>query len=319
VTFVEKLSRSSSLRRGDLLGRIGIGVSKYYTWKERQGQANRHNGKIPKGHWLRPEERQAIVDFAQEQRRTGVLHLRDGYRRIAYAGIDAGAFAVSPATVYTVLKAEGLLLGKNGTGSTSKGKGFTQPTRPHQHWHTDIKYLSYKGRKFFFISAIDGYSRCILHHEVRQQMTVADVEIVLQRAKEKYPQARAQVISDNGGQYVSQDFATFIRLAQMTHARTSPSYPQSNGKIERFHRTLEEECLQVQSMISFDDLCHQIQTFVEHYNTKRLHSAIGYLPPMEVLMGRAEELLQKREQKMIAALEERKAYWLEQREAKKAA
>ena len=74
-------------------------------------------------------------------------------------------------------------------------------------------------------------------------MTETDVEIILQRAKEKFPDARPRIISDNGPQFIAKDFKEFIRLSGMTHVRTSPYYPQSNGKLERFHKTIKGECI----------------------------------------------------------------------------
>src|SRR5207248_2764720 len=83
---------------------------------------------------------------------------------------------------------------------------------------------------YYLCSILDGCSRSIVHWEIREAMKEADAEIVLQRAREKYPQARPQIISDNGPQFVAKDFKEFLRLWQTTHVYTSPHYPQSNGK-----------------------------------------------------------------------------------------
>jgi transposase InsO family protein len=76
----------------------------------------------------------------------------------------------------------------------------------------------------------DGFSRYIVNWDIRESMTEADIEIILQGAKEKYPEARPRIISDNGPQFIAKDFKEFIRISGMTHVRTSPFYPQSNGK-----------------------------------------------------------------------------------------
>lgn len=299
--------------------RIGITSSKYYTWKSRRGTPNKHNGKQPKEHWLLPQEREAIIAFARQRCNSHTSSFAEGYRRIAYGGLDANAFAVSPSTVYSVLKSAGLLGRTPCLATSSKGTGFEQPTAAHQHWHTDIKYLRHRGKFFFFISVIDGYSRYIVHHEVREQMEVADVELVIQRAKEVYPQAKPRLISDNGSQYTSKDFAIFIASVNIAHVRTSISYPQSNGKIERFHRTLKEECLEVKSMLSLEDLRRQIRDYVDEYNTQRLHSAIGYVAPADKLEGRAEAIAKERKEKLLVAQQERRRQRVKERQEKKAA
>ena len=90
---------------------------------------------------------------------------------------------------------------------------------------------------------LDGASRAIVHWELHERMTEADVECILQRARELHPEARPRVISDNGPQFIAKDFKEFIRIAGMTHVRTSPYYPQSNGKIERWHKTIRGEAI----------------------------------------------------------------------------
>ncbi len=114
-------------------------------------------------------------------------------------------------------------------------------------------------------------------------MREADVEIILERAKEKYPQARPRIISDNGPQFIARNCKEFIRISGMTHVRTSPSYPQSNGKIERWHKSLKGECIRPGTPLSPEDARRLIQRYVDHYNTVRLHSAIGYVTPQDML------------------------------------
>jgi transposase InsO family protein len=143
--------------------------------------------------------------------------------------LDADVVAVSPATVYRVLTAAGVLDRWNGKPS-KKGTGFVQPLRAHEHGHIDISYLNVAGTFYYLCSILDGATRFIVHWELRERMTEADVETVLQRARERFPEATPRIISDNGPQFIAKDFKEFVRLAGMTHVRTSPYYPQSNGK-----------------------------------------------------------------------------------------
>ena len=134
-------------------------------------------------------------------------------------------------------------------------------------------------------SILDGCSRAIVHWEIREQMQEIDVEVVLQRARERYPHASPRVITDNGPQYVARDFKEFIRIAGMTHVKTSPYYPQSNGKIERYHRTIKGECIRTRTLVSLDAAREAVTGYVHHYNEVRLHSEIGYVTPRTKLEG----------------------------------
>jgi transposase InsO family protein len=145
-------------------------------------------------------------------------------------------------------------------------------------------------------------------------MLESDVEIIIERAKEKFPEARPRIISDNGPQFIAKDFKEFIRLSGMTHVRTSPYYPQSNGKLERFHKTLKGECIRPKTPLSLDDARRLVAEYVGHYNTVRLHSAIGFVSPADKLTGRDQLIFKERDQKLEAAREQRKikrqqAYW----------
>ncbi len=123
-------------------------------------------------------------------------------------------------------------------------------------------------------------------------MNRKDVEIILQRAREAFPEATPRIISDNGPQFIAKDFKEFIRLAGMTHVRTSPFYPQSNGKLERYHKTIKTECIRPKVALSLDDARTQIADYIRHYNNERLHSSIGYVAPKDKLEGRDKQISQ---------------------------
>ena len=180
--------------------------------------------------------------------------------------LDADVVAVSPSSVYRVLRDAGLMKAHNSKPSL-KGKGFEQPFRPHEHWHVDITYINVAGTFFYLCSLLDGCSRFIVHWEIRESMTEAEVETIIQRARERFPDARPRIISDNGPQFIAKDFKEFIRICGMTHVRTSPYYPQSNGKMERWYKTLKGECIRVKTPLSLEDARRLVAEFVAHYNT----------------------------------------------------
>ncbi|MFC1835854.1 transposase [Thermodesulfobacteriota bacterium] len=130
-------------------------------------------------------------------------------------------------------------------------------------------------------------------------MREADVEIILQKAKEKVPDARPRIISDNGPQFIAKDFKEFIRISGMTHVRTSPGYPQSNGKIERWHQSLKRECIRPSTPLSLEDARRIVTGYVVHYNAVRLHSAIGYVTPGAKLEGRDKQIFAERDRKLL--------------------
>jgi len=178
--------------------------------------------------------------------------------------------------------------------------------QPHEHWHIDVSYLNICGTFYYFCGLLDGYSRTIVHWEIREAMTEADIEIIIERAREKFPDAHARVISDNGPQFIARDFKEYIRLCGMTHVRTSPFYPQSNGKIERFHQSLKVECIRPKTPVSLEDGRNTVGPYVDHYNNERLHSAIGYIAPRDKLLGRSQAIFEQRKRKLIVARERRK-------------
>jgi putative transposase len=282
----------------DFIEWLSVGKSKFHTWMDRYGKANEHNAPIPRDFWLEEWEREAIIQFC-------IDNPLEGYRRLTFMMLDRDIVAVSPASTWRVLSKAGLLDRWNKKPS-KKGTGFVQPLRPHEHWHVDISYLNICGTFYYLCSLLDGCSRFIVHWEIREQMLETDVEIIIQRAKEKFPNARPRIISDNGPQFIAKDFKEFIRLSGMTHVRTSPYYPQSNGKLERFHKTIKGECIRSKTPLSLDDARRLVAEYVEHYNTVRLHTAIGYIAPVDKLNGRENLIFKTRDRKLEDAREQRK-------------
>jgi putative transposase len=298
VDFVRAWSDKTDIPVTRFLPWIGIGSSKFYDWKERFGKANEHNAWVPRDHWLTNDEKERVCAFARG-------HPWEGYRRLTFMMLDADQVACSPASVYRVLKRAGLLAGQTPAPS-KKGTGFVQPLAPHEHWHVDVSYLNIAGTFYFLCSILDGYSRFIVHWEIREKMEESDVQTIIQRAREAYPDARPRIISDNGPQFIAKDFKEFIRIAGMTHVKTSPYYPQSNGKIERWHKTIKGDCIRVKVPLSLDDARRIVSDYVAHYNTVRLHSAVGYVTPKDKLDGRDKEICAARDRKLAEARERRK-------------
>jgi transposase InsO family protein len=131
------------------------------------------------------------------------------------------------------------------------------------------------------------------------------VELVIERARERFPGVTPRIISDNGPQFIANDFKSYIRLVGMTHVRISPYYPQSNGKIERWHKSLKSESIRMFPPDSLEGARQVVERFVDHYNNHRLHSALAYVTPADRLQGRQEAIWAARDQKLEAARERR--------------
>jgi len=280
-----------------LLEWLELSAGKYYDWAQRYGKINQHNGRVPRDFWLADWEKTAILDFQ-------LRFPLEGYRRLTYMMIDADVVAVSPSSVFRVLRDAGRL-GFFPRHPSKKGAGFQQPLAPHEHWHIDIAYINIHGTFYYLCAVLDGASRYIVDWSLRESMREPDIEILLQRAKEQFPDARPRIISDNGPQFIAQDFKEFIRISGMTHVRTSPYYPQSNGKMERWNGSIKSECIRPQVPLSLDDAIRLVRQYVQVYNEQRLHSAIGYVTPKAMLEGRREQIHAERDRKLEAARRER--------------
>ena len=255
---------------------IGITSSKFHDWKHRFGKVNEHNAWVPRDHWLLDDEKERICTFAR-------LHPLEGYRRLTFMMLDVDIVACSPASVYRVLKAADLLAGAAPT-PTKKGTGFVQPLKPHEHWHVDVSYLNIAGTFYFLCSILDGYSRFIVHWEIREKMEEADVQTIIQRAREAYPGVNPRIISDNGPQFIAKDFKEFIRIAGMTHVQNLALL----SPVQRQDRTLAQNpqgrvhsrpgaAVSRRRPPTCDRLCHSLQhrSFAQRHRLRHPQGQAG--------------------------------------------
>jgi len=126
--------------------------------------------------------------------------------------------------------------------------------------------------------------------DLRESVTEAQIEILLQRAREKFPDARPRIISGNGPQFIAKDFKEFIRISGMTHVRTTPYYPQSNGKIERWNKSIKTQGIRPGVPLSLAEGRSVTGQYIAYYNDKRLHSSIEYRGQKDMLEGRRSQI-----------------------------
>ena len=199
--------------------------------------------------------------------------------------LDRDVVAVSPIQrLPRALQAAGRL-GRWTRKPSRKGTGFVQPLEPHEHWHIDVAYINICGTFYYLCSVLDGYSR--VHRPLgdprvddrgrRGDHPAAGPREVPRRPAADHLRQRPAVHRPRTSRSSS--------ACGMTHVRTSPYYPQSNGKLERWHETLKGECIRPGHAARLEDARRLVARFVEHYNTVRLHSAIGYVTPADKLAG----------------------------------
>ena len=298
IAFVDMWKEKTSLPAKVFCQWIGISESRLCIWRTRSGMPTAHAPFVPREDCLSLEEIEAIVSFYRG-------HPADGYRRCTYMMIDQNIACASPSTVYSALKRAGVLRPRRGKAGC-KGKGFHQPLGPHHHWHTDITHVKVCGIPANLCSIIDGFSRYCVAHRLSKNGEALDAEAVFQQGIERFPAAKGRVISDNGKQFVCKEYRELLTMSGFTYCNTSPYYPQSNGKQERFHGSLKSESLNHKHLVDFEYAQKVIDTYVDGYNNVRLHSAIGYVTPHDMLVGRAPAIQAERYQKLKDARERRR-------------
>ncbi|MEE9601540.1 MAG: IS3 family transposase [Thermoplasmata archaeon] len=313
VSEVERQGRGKARR----LRELGISRSTYYWWRWRQWQGGWEGTKGTDRPWnhLRPEEEAVVLAAARE-----MPAWRS--RQLAAWLTDHRGLAVSASTVYRILRREGLV--KRAEYQLAASKEYQHKTTgPHQLWATDASYFRVIGWGYYYlVTVMDDYSRFILAWKVQRDMTADSLIEVVQEAvdttvMDTVPvQDRTRLLSDNGSGYVSRAFREYVQVVGIRHILASPFHPQTNGKLERYHRTLKDDVNQVPYEV-VEDLERAIQDFVGFYNYRRYHKALRDVTPADVLEGRREEILAQRKGVQRETFERRRRYNQEIRETLK--
>ncbi len=243
-------------------------------------------------------------------------------RQLAAWLTDHRGLSVSTATVYRILQREGLV--KRMEYQLAAGKEYQhKTTRPHQLWATDASYFRVVGWGYYYlVTVMDDYSRFILAWRVQRDMTANSLIEVVQDAVDSTGMTdvpledRTKLLSDNGSGYVSRAFRDYLHLVGIRHILASPFHPQTNGKLERYHRTLKDDVNQVPYEV-VEDLEGAIRGFVEFYNYRRYHKALKDVTPADVLKGRRDAILARRKEVQRETFERRRRYNQEVRETLK--
>ena len=279
-----------TLRR--ILHRLGLTKARYRDWVRRAAAdaltdrapiaANR-DGILATG-------RDAVIRYALD-------HPKDGYRRLTWQMVDADVAYLSESSVYRILQTSDLLA--RWKRSTSVGTPPATPTRPHARWHTDLMNLRVADTWYFLVTVLDAYSRYVVHWELLTTMTAADVRLVIQQALEQTG-ATPQVVTGNGSQFTAAEFKDLVRRFAFEHIRIRTYHPESNGLVERFHRSTRE-ALSEEALRNLSQARVVIARWIAHYNEERLHAGLGYLTPAEFYRGNPAARVAERQQKLETA------------------
>ena len=296
---VETLAR----RKRQALVEMGIPRSTYYRW--RHGQPNSVNWRRL---WNRitPEEENKVLAVARESPELSS-------RQLSAWITDNEGFAVSESTVYRILRREGLVK-RQETQLSAANEYHTKTTRSHQMWATDASYFRVVGWGYYYlVTVMDDYSRFILAWKLQRDMSANSLIEVVQEAVDATGMTgvpvedRTKLLSDNGAGYVSKAFRTYLRLVGIGHILAAPFHPQTNGKVERYHRSIKCEL----SLFPYEmpgELKKAITEFVAYYNHRRYHKALGNVTPADVLYGRRDEILKRRKEVQIQTINRRRDY-----------
>jgi putative transposase len=282
---------------------LGISKSSYYRW--RQGQPDSGNRRRP---WNRitPGEEGKVLVVALESPELSS-------RQLSAWITDNEGFAVSESTVYRILRREGLVK-RQETQLTAAKEYHTKTTRPHQMWATDASYFRVVGWGYYYlVTVMDDYSRFILAWKLQKDMSASSLIEVVQEAVDAtgmtdvHVEDRTRLLSDNGSGYVSRVFRDYLRLVGIGHILAAPFHPQTNGKVERYQQSLKREVNQLPYELP-SQLERAIADFVDYYNHRRYHKALGNVTPADVLYGRREDILERRKEVQIQTINRRRDY-----------
>jgi len=294
---------SQSRGKRQMLADLGIPRSTYYRW--RQGQCDPGNRRRP---WnqVTPNEERRILAVARESPELSS-------RQLAVWITDNEGFAVSESTVYRILRREGLVKRQEMQIAAAK-EYHTKTTRPHQMWATDASYFRVVSWGYYYlVTVMDDYSRFILAWKLQRDMSADSLIEVVQEAVDATGMTevpikdRTKLLSDNGAGYVSRAFRDYLHLVGIGHILAAPFHPQTNGKVERYQQSLKREVNQLPYEFP-GRLEKAIADFVDYYNHRRYHQALGDVTPADVLYGRREQTLQRRKEVRIQTVNRRRDY-----------
>lgn len=282
------------------LAELGLTRSVYYDWLEKAETGSlADHVVVPRSPLAAlPEEIEAVVAYAK-------VRPRDGYRRLAWMMVDEDVVYLAPSTVYRILDKHDLLY-RWKRPEPGQGRRVPEATYPNEVWHIDLMYLWVRGRWYFLVTILDSYSRYIVHWELALSMRAEEIAEITAIALERVHGKKPRIVRDNGSQFVAKEWREVMRYFEVEEIPIRARHPESNGRIERYHRSVREEAFgdtEVEDLYRAKDL---LAEWVRYYNEERLHSALEYLRPVDYYLGNPQALLAERKRKLREAAARRR-------------
>lgn len=294
------LVEHSNLSVKQTLKELDVPRSTFYRWygqyQEDGPDGLRDQKPNPRQFWNRiPEQvKEQVVDLALE-------HPEKSSRQLAWHFVDKMKYFISESSVYRILKGFDLVQSPAFEMISAKDR-FEKPTkRVHELWQTDFTQFKVLDWGWYYLSTVlDDYSRYIIAWKLAPTMGASDVEETLELALKKSGLEKARVrhrprlLSDNGPAYLSKDLKKFLKRKDIDHIRGAPYHPQTQGKIERWHRSMKN-VVQLLNYYSPSQLAEAIDDFVAYYNNQRYHESLDNMTPVSVYYGKEKEVQSERE------------------------
>lgn len=295
-----RIVENSELSVRQTLNELKISRTTFYRWYKRyreegyEGLKNKDKG--PKRFWNRiPEsERNKVVDIALDKPEMSP-------RELAWHITDQEGYFISESSVYRILKSYDLITSPAFTLIRASDKFHDQTRAVNEMWQTDFTYFIVMGWGWYYLATVlDDYSRYIISWKLYSSMSSEDVQEVLNVALEKTKvdhvnlKTKPRLLTDNGPCYLSKDLEKYLSDNNMKHTRGRPYHPQTQGKIERFHRSMKN-IVKLNHYYTKWDLEQAIAQYIDHYNNERYHESLDNVTPADVYFGRHKEILTKRD------------------------
>ncbi len=257
---------------------------------------------------LSPAEKGAVLDCA-------LANPQMGYKRLTWSLQNSFEVGIRAHETARLLKAEGLMGPRLSVPLELKRPA--EPDHPNQVWHIDLMYVRILGRWTYLVDIVDAYSRYLVHWTLNETMEAETVTLTVQEALERCRPAKPPaIVHDSGSQFLSREWRKFVQHHGIPSIRTRIAHPESNGRVERIHRTHRTEALIQTSDWSIERTRKEMEKWIDFYNHRRPHCALHGLPPVVYYLGDPEAALAQREHFVKAASQARtNNFRLQQRNA----
>lgn len=303
-----RIVEGSELGVKQTLEELGISRSTFYEWYKNYLE-NGFNGLKPKA-----AIRQSFWNKISDNRRNEVVEIALDQaalspRELAHHITDNYGWFISESSVYRILKERGLITSPAWILMQAADEYKDKTSYINQQWQTDFTYFKIIGWGWYFLSTVlDDFSRYIITWELCKNMETDDAKRSIEEAitetgvnKDNMP----RLLTDNGASYISNEFNNYLTEKNMGHVRGAPYHPQTQGKIERYHRTMKN-IVKLENYFFPDDLREKLTEFVDYYNNQRYHEALGNVTPADVYFGKAKQIKMQRQETKMKTLKERR-------------